>query len=222
VEWTLTETVLVFLAGWGLSHYVLLILYGVLALRGSLGATLDSVLGEVAGPAVIFIWLRRQEKAPRAWFGPPWQRAGDVGTGIAAGLGMYLVSAICIGITVAIARAVLGHQPTLPDIARDFHGHWVVAYGVLLTVVAPVCEEFVFRGFLFRGLRVVWGWWPAALVSSVAFALAHASPFRLLNTLAVGLVFAGIYEGRKSLLTNIAAHSALNTLAFVLTVRQLH
>jgi len=204
------------------THYVVDIIYGVLSLHGSLAATSAGVLGEAAAPVVVLTWLQMAGRPRPDWLGKAGRRAGDIGVGIAVGLGMFVASEICVGITLAIARAIQGHNPTFPNVGRDFHGGWLVAYGFLLIVAAPICEEVLFRGFLFRGLRTRWGWWPSAFLSSGLFALVHASPYRLLNTFVDGLILARIYEGRKDLLTTIASHCTLNTIVFLIVLGRLH
>jgi membrane protease YdiL (CAAX protease family) len=215
VDWNVTETIVVFLAAFGLAQYSGEVVFGVLGLRGSLAETLATFLLEASGPAVIFGWLRSTGRSRPAWFGRAGRRAGDVGLGFVIGVALLFASGICVAITIAIAKAIVGHQPTLPNPAQGFRGGWLIPLGLMLCVTAPLCEEILFRGFLFRGLRTRWGWWPAALVSSLLFALAHGSPYRLLNVFVDGLILSAIYESRKSLLTTITAHATLNTIIFI-------
>ena len=221
VGWTFTETVVVFLAVFGLGHYVLLTVYGILRLQGSWAATIADVLTEAAAPVVVLVWLRVADKPKSTWFGRAGRRAADIGIGIAVGFGIFVAARICLSISYAIARAFGVLYPAIPRPNLELRGGWLIAYGFLLIVVAPFCEEILFRGFLFRGFRSRWAWWPAALLSALLFAVVHASPYRLLDTLAGGLILAGIYEGRKSLLASMAAHSTLNTIVFVLILRSL-
>ncbi len=43
----------------------------------------------------------------------------------------------------------------------------------LTCVVAPICEEFLFRGFVFTALRNWRGIWPAAVITGLAFGAVH-------------------------------------------------
>ena len=43
----------------------------------------------------------------------------------------------------------------------------------VVCVVAPICEELLFRGFIFRALRNWRGVWPAALITGLLFAAVH-------------------------------------------------
>ena len=78
-------------------------------------------------------------------------------------------------------------------------------------VLASICEEWVFRGFLFGGLRHRWGVWPAALVSTLVFSLLHS--YSLVGLAAIflfGLIFCWLYQRSGSLIPPILAHAALN------------
>ena len=44
----------------------------------------------------------------------------------------------------------------------------------LTCVVAPICEEFLFRGFIFTALRNWQGTWPAAMITGLLFGGVHA------------------------------------------------
>jgi len=64
----------------------------------------------------------------------------------------------------------------------------VIWIAIGTTIVAPFCEEFVFRGCFFRGLTQSWGIWPAAIVSSGLFAFIHGyGPLGLLATFLMGM-----------------------------------
>ena len=79
-------------------------------------------------------------------------------------------------------------------------------------VLAPVVEEFTFRGLLFATLRRRVGLWPAALISSTIFAAAHGYGIvGFLSVLWSGVLWAWAYEKSGSLLPGILAH-ALNNL----------
>ncbi|HVM61568.1 MAG TPA: CPBP family intramembrane glutamic endopeptidase [Verrucomicrobiae bacterium] len=97
----------------------------------------------------------------------------------------------------------------------------VVLIAVFAVVVAPVFEEFLFRGFAYPVLKRRWGALTALMVVSVAFAAIHfdLSSLAPLFALAVGLGLA--YELTGSLLTPITMHALFNTanVAMILYVR---
>ncbi|AKT37638.1 ABC transporter permease subunit/CPBP intramembrane protease [Chondromyces crocatus] len=105
-----------------------------------------------------------------------------------------LLGAFLVGISgwVVIAGLVVRFLPPPDELARELSKAilldgaplwWVL----LLTAVMPaVCEELLFRGLLYSGLRR-FGPALAIGVSSLLFGLAHGSVFRLLPTLLLGV-----------------------------------
>jgi hypothetical protein len=88
---------------------------------------------------------------------------------------------------------------------------------VLVTVLAPLAEEVLFRGYMFTALRNWRGLWPAALISGVVFGAIHvgSTPVGLLVPLAVfGVGLALLYAWTRSLHPPIALHAINNSIAF--------
>lgn len=92
----------------------------------------------------------------------------------------------------------------------------IVALVILVVPGAAVAEEVLFRGIVFAGLRKSMSLWPAALISSVVWALLHlvSGNLAVAAVLAVfGVALAWAYERSGSLWAPIAAHAFNNTLA---------
>lgn len=86
---------------------------------------------------------------------------------------------------------------------------WVVLLGVSIT--PAVCEELFFRGVVFSGLRRL-GVWPAILISALLFGFAHASIYRMLPTLALGIVLAWLAWRSGSIVPPMIVHAMNNGL----------
>lgn len=87
----------------------------------------------------------------------------------------------------------------------------------LTCVVAPICEEFLFRGYIFRALYNWRGLWPAALITALIFGGVHAGSapaIDLLPLAALGFGLCLLYRYTGSLYPCIAAHSLNNSIAF--------
>lgn len=130
-----------------------------------------------------------------------------IGAGAAAalvGVG-YLALAQHIGfMKQAIDRALELQQPGSLGDAR-----WLL-FG-LVVLAAPLFEEFIFRGLLFRGFRRSIGALPAALASSAVFALVHPAIAALpVFVMAVGA--AVTFERTRWLGAPIAAHMTYNAI----------
>jgi uncharacterized protein len=87
----------------------------------------------------------------------------------------------------------------------------------LTCVVAPICEELLFRGFIFTALRNWRGTWPAAVLTGLMFGAVHAGSapaIDLVPLAALGFGLCLLYSRTGSLYPCIAAHSLNNSLAF--------
>jgi membrane protease YdiL (CAAX protease family) len=93
----------------------------------------------------------------------------------------------------------------------------LVLSAALTCVVAPLCEEFLFRGFVFTALRNWRGVWPAAVITGVLFGGVHAGSAPALDLVPLAVLGFGLcllYRATGSLYPCIAAHCVNNSLAF--------
>ena len=90
-------------------------------------------------------------------------------------------------------------------------------------VVAPLCEEIVFRGYLYPVMKKFSGPWVAGVCSALIFAAAHGSLVALLPLFVFGCVLVFIYEKTGSLWAPIAVHFCFNaaTIMIQMAVRYL-
>lgn len=86
-----------------------------------------------------------------------------------------------------------------------------IATGVLLT---PLIEEIATRGVLFGAVLGRFGFWPAALVSSLAFGAYHHDAATFLPIAASGLVLATVFQRTRSLAVSYAVHGTNNAAIF--------
>jgi membrane protease YdiL (CAAX protease family) len=92
-----------------------------------------------------------------------------------------------------------------------------VLTAALICVVAPFCEEFLFRGYIFTALRSWRGTLPAALITAVLFGGVHAGSAPVLDLVplaALGFGLCLLYRRSGSLYPCMAAHSLNNSVAF--------
>lgn len=91
-----------------------------------------------------------------------------------------------------------------------------IALLVLLAVVlAPLFEELFFRGFLFRGFANSWGWVAGALVSALAFGVAHMQLSVVIPLATLGFLLAWVYKKTGSLWTAISLHAVFNCISVI-------
>lgn len=108
----------------------------------------------------------------------------------------------------------------LADMMSDlfFSSDDVLSQFFLLSIVAPITEEFLFRGVILRGLLGRFNPWKSVLLTSMLFAAMHLNPWQLLTALMLGLMTGWFYLRTASLWPCIAAHALHNSVVVVLGV----
>jgi membrane protease YdiL (CAAX protease family) len=86
---------------------------------------------------------------------------------------------------------------------------------LLAVVIAPLAEEFVFRGFLYGVLKRYAGAVPALIFSGISFALIHLHAPSLLPLFLLACVLTLAYELSGSLLVPMGMHALFNSVTLV-------
>jgi membrane protease YdiL (CAAX protease family) len=164
--------------------------------------------------AVLFAFLTRK---PTAWqFGlrPTrfWPAVGWLGL---AWLGFFAFSAFWSVLMNAVGVKLDDNLPV--QLGVNDSSAALVLVAVLVCVIAPIAEEFFFRGFLFGALRGYMKLWPAALITGLVFGLIHFKLEFLAPLAVLGVALCLLYAQTGSLLPCIALHSLNNSLAFGVT-----
>jgi membrane protease YdiL (CAAX protease family) len=83
----------------------------------------------------------------------------------------------------------------------------------LMVIVAPLCEEYLFRGCVFQAVLFL-GAVPAIALSSIAFVVAHRDAASAPYLAVAGVLFGVLTAASGSLLSAIVAHAIANLIAF--------
>jgi membrane protease YdiL (CAAX protease family) len=141
------------------------------------------------------------------------------------GFALYPAVVFVVGLTInLLLRAISGDVVRVPEqIPKHLSSFGVgvtLFYGIL---IAPIGEEFFFRGVLFRSIRDRHGFWAGALGSGVAFGLIHYMQGPGLNAVLLmcvmvftGIGLAWIYERRGTIVAPMMAHVTFNVIGVVL------
>jgi membrane protease YdiL (CAAX protease family) len=110
-----------------------------------------------------------------------------------------------------------GKEKVLEQLGTNEGTSLLLLSAALTCVVAPICEEFLFRGFIFTALCNWRGVWPAAIITGLLFGGVHvgsAPAVDLVPLAGLGFGLCLLYRATGSLYPCIAAHSLNNSLAF--------
>lgn len=97
-----------------------------------------------------------------------------------------------------------------------YQPYTVIATLLVAVLVAPLCEEIFFRGYLFPGLLRGLRPWPAIAASALLFALAHADLGSSVLLIVMGVVLAVVRWRSRSLWPGVILHTLNNTIAFII------
>ena len=102
---------------------------------------------------------------------------------------------------------------------------WLPWLLLTLVVVAPIGEETLFRGFLFRGWhRTSRDIWAVILVTGLLWALTHVqyNPYYMAQVFVIGLVFGWIRYKSGSTILTMVLHGLVNLGGTIETVWSIH
>jgi membrane protease YdiL (CAAX protease family) len=110
-----------------------------------------------------------------------------------------------------------GDTKVLDQLGSDNNEVLLIGSAALTCVLAPACEEFLFRGYMFPALSRWQGPWVAALITGLLFGIVHvaSAPIGYLAPLALlGFALCLLRWRTGSVYPCIVAHSINNSLAF--------
>ncbi len=185
-----------------------------LDLSSSSPSTLALVIFALEAVLIVPAWTRGPRRYGGGWSSLGLRRFAPLRSLVLFLVGLAVVLIISPLWEVVRRQLGLAGQPSYLPLFGE--GPWGLVLALLLGgIVAPFAEEVFFRGYLYAGLRELWGRGWALFVSSLAFAALHFTPGVLPPIFLIGLILAYIYERADSLWPSIALHSAINTIAFV-------
>jgi len=178
-------------------------------------AIADTVVQDVAFVAAAVYCAQLGGRAVRSWqFG---LRRPGAGWRHAARL-IFALLLIFIVLSVVWSELLNPTKEKLLEQLGSNEGAALLVLSAALTcVVAPICEEFLFRGYIFTALRNWHGTWPAAVITGLLFGGVHVGSAPVLDLVplaGLGFGLCLLYRFTGSLYPSIVAHSLNNSLAF--------
>jgi membrane protease YdiL (CAAX protease family) len=203
------------------------------------------LLGDSAGMAATLAaqWLLLGVIAWPVLRGVPWSRVKqDLGlvppNGVLREIGagaLFYVASLPIYFFVSAIVAILfmirqgfqstptgGGAPTPPpnpivDLVGGASPLVLVLFALLATIWAPIVEELVFRGGVYRHLRSRIHWVGATLIVALFFGMMHQySPLQIIPVMALGFIFGAMREWRGSIIASMTAHFIHNFTVFTI------
>ncbi|MFK7758392.1 MAG: lysostaphin resistance A-like protein [Phycisphaerales bacterium] len=227
------------------TYAVFLLAFGVLSIGVFLLASkVNPMLGVLSLPLQWLLMVVPAWALMRGMKSPDWRRAiglhsgegvmKEIGCGVLAYLASVPLYAVGVGITflIMILQGLVSMgsgsgggdpepMPTNP-ILEMLAGSGIVGALLILTLAtiwAPITEELIFRGALYRHMRGRLHWILAALLTALLFAYMHSyGPLMVAPLIALGFMFAFMRQWRGSIIAPITAHFVHNATLVVFMI----
>jgi CAAX protease family protein len=141
---------------------------------------------------------------------------GGVGRSIGIGLAAYVAFVVLLGVLEVLRSAGIEAAPA-PAPAKIVIDNAMImslaAYWFVLVVAAPIAEEMLFRGLLYRGLEAKVGAIATIVITSILFGMVHYLGFgwpRAVATGCLGLLFGVIRWRTGNTTAAMVTHAAIN------------
>lgn len=183
-----------------------------------------SILAQnIAFATVVILRVRVLRRLPWSWLGVQWRSFGKlVLIGIGVGIA-FLVMNVVLGFIFSQWLGIRQNQEEqFPVVAGDQIGQ--ILLFIAATVLAPLGEELLFRGYIFHAIRQDLGKVAAFVISAGVFSLVHitgvtqGAPALLVPLFVGGLLLAAAVQRTGSLVPSIIAHGINNGVAMTVLI----
>lgn len=142
-------------------------------------------------------------------------RRGDVLPLIGFSVGVFVASVMAAALSVLLIRACGIQLPPanpLGHLLGNRSGMEIAAALFIAVVLAPLCEEALFRGLLQPALERVFPRWAAIGITAVAFGVFHLSPTRFVPTAVMAIGAGAVRAKYQSVWAGVVVHATINAL----------
>ena len=164
-------------------------------------------------PVPFFMLIRGKIKTEKMFFGVRFPKR------------FALLALSCVGLITAVGQInslllapFSGDGSASTDIMMDLMGsdksYMVVLIFVMLVIVPPFCEEFLFRGLILGNL-LPYGKGVAIVGSALLFGAMHQSFSQFLYTVAAGVLLGMLYAESRSIWPSTLVHMLNNMVSFI-------
>ena len=169
----------------------------------------------ILGPTVLLVWYLRLDLKGTFSLAPPKLRlaGASVLLGASAWIVVAWLNTILFEQTNIQAPPELVEELTRLLTVQSVTGMvWLI---FVISITPAICEEVLFRGFIFSSMRDRVAPWALVLVTGLLFGAFHLSIFRLFGTTALGVIMGLLVYKSGSIWTSVIFHAINNAMAVV-------
>ncbi len=167
----------------------------------------------ICATGVLSLFLMVQGKSPWSWSAFGWHASRkQIGLGLATLFLTYPFVILLSWLSSSFFHDTSAN-PMITSLEHTTNPWLVMSLLVMASVVAPLVEETLFRGILFRALEARLSFWSAAFVSGVIFAIGHGELVVIFPITLLGVAFAFLARKTGNLWPSAVAHGVFNAIA---------
>ena len=136
----------------------------------------------------------------------------------------YLIAVIIVGLLMSHGLSLLvslinagGALGSYEQVEQVIYSSDLIIVALRTVILAPLCEELIFRGLMFRRMREDAGFLVSAIISSAIFALYHMNVPQGIFAFLYGMLLCLFYEMFGNLWVTMIVHASGNILSLLLT-----
>lgn len=152
-----------------------------------------------------------------------------IGRAVAWAFGLLLALLPAFFLITDLAARKLGENAELQPLVelyraavRERDYHVILHTFVAAAVIAPLAEEFLFRGYLYATLKRAIGALPSAVFGAVLFAAIHNNAVSLPGLFLLALALTVAYEWSGSIWVPVFMHAFFNSLSLIIAAATAH
>lgn len=134
----------------------------------------------------------------------------------------YYIFAALLGVFACLSlnhfidlTGIVNFSPVYQELVDNvFGGSFYITF-LTSAIMAPILEELLFRGLIYKRLRVMCKPVVAAVISSLIFGITHGNLVQFIYAFMAGLLLAFVYEKYKNLWAPILFHFCANAVSLI-------
>lgn len=133
---------------------------------------------------------------------------------------VYTINVVCSLVVMLIEMAFNKSGISVPDVDFSFsknNASTIIIYFLATIVIAPIIEEFIFRGLILKLLKP-YGLWFSVIITSMMFAIMHGNIPQGIGAFFIGMILAIVTIKTGSVVPAIFLHAMNNLIPFIGTV----
>lgn len=171
---------------------------------------LTAVISLATIPVMGVLYYRDQKRVE-------WKSDKEI-TGITVLAVIMLGVCACVALNLLISvSGLIEMSESYQDVADSIYNASKGIQILSVIVIAPIVEELVYRGLLYRRMREMVSVMPAVIFSACVFGINHGNLVQFIFATGIGALLALTYEEYRKIWVPILMHMSVNTVSLVLT-----